>query len=80
MSLAEQLRQQGHRQGHQQGHQEGVENGLRKAIIEVLEIRFQTIPEGLVEMIQAIHEESRLSALHRAAIRASTLEDFTATL
>ena len=78
MSLAEQLRQQGHQQGQQQGRQEGVANGLKKAIVEVLEIRFLSIPAGLLEAIEAIHEESRLSALHRAAIRASTLEDFTA--
>ena len=72
MSLAEQIQQK--------GHQQGVEYGLQKAIVEVLEIRFQSLPEGLLETIKAIHEESRLSALHRAAIRAATLEDFTAAL
>ena len=68
MSLAEQIQQK------------GVENGLKKAIVEVLEIRFQTIPEGLREVIEAIHEESRLSALLRAAIKAVTLEAFSAAL
>ena len=80
MSLAEQILQKGHQAGHQEGHQEGLENGLKKAIIEVLEIRFQTVPEGLREVIEAIHDEAQLSALHRAAIKAVTLEAFSAAL
>ena len=68
MSLAEQI------------HQKGVANGLKKAIVEVLEIRFQNVPEGLLEAIKTIHDELQLSALHRAAICAATLEDFTAAL
>ena len=80
MSLAEQIQQKGHQLGHQLGHQQGVEYGLQKAIVEVLEIRFQSLPEGLLEAIKAIHEESRLSALLRAATKAATLEDFTAAL
>jgi hypothetical protein len=70
MSLAEQFRQEGIRKGRQQGRQEGHQEGLifsqQQAILEALEIRFQRVPEGLREEIEAIIDTKKLTHLHRA--------------
>ena len=84
MSLAEQFRQEGRQEGHQEGRQEGREEGLifskQQDILEALEIRFQRVPEGLREEIEAISESKKLSSLLRAAITCADLESFAAEL
>jgi hypothetical protein len=88
MSLAEQYRQEGIRkgrqQGRQEGHQEGRQEGLifskQQDILEALEIRFQRVPEGLREEIEAIIDTKKLTHLHRAAITSADLESFAADL
>ncbi len=84
MSLAEQLRQDGLQKGLQRGRQEGRQEGLviaqQKAVIEALEIRFGQVSEGLRETIEAIHDESGLRWLLKAAIQSATIEDFSKAL
>lgn len=76
MTLADQLREEGLQKGHQEGHQEGLQEG----ILEALEIRFGQIPGGLREAVTAVHELHRLRGLHKAAIQAATLEEFSRSL
>ena len=76
MSLAEQFRQE----GRQEGHQEGLIFSKQQAILEALEIRFQQVPEGLREEIEAITDSEKLTHLHRAAITSAVLESFAAEL
>ena len=84
MTLAQQFRQEGRdeaitlaQQFRQEGRQEGRQVALQEDIIEVLSVRFEHVPEGLKEAIGEIAEELRLRALHKAALRATTLESFT---
>ena len=72
MSLAEQFRQE--------GRQEGLIFSQHQAILEALEIRFQRVPEGLREEIEAITDSKKLTHLHRAAITSADLESFAAEL
>jgi hypothetical protein len=72
MTLAQKL--------HQQGRQEGRLQTLRDNVIEALEIRFDAVPVGLREEIEAIADEAKLHQLHRTAIQCATLESFTAAL
>ena len=67
-------------QGLSQGLSQGRLLALQEDVIEVLAVRFSHVPEGLREAIAGIPEESRLRALHKAALRAETIEDFTASL
>jgi hypothetical protein len=53
---------------------------LQEDVIEVLAVRFGDVPEGLSEAIRAIPEETRLRALLKAALRATSLEDFASSL
>jgi hypothetical protein len=72
MSLAEQFRQE--------GRQEGLVFSQQQAILEALEIRFQRVPEGLRQEIEAITDSKKLTHLHRAAITSADLEFFAAEL
>jgi len=72
MTIAEEFRQE--------GRQAGLRKGRQDAILEALEIRFEAVPKGLAEALQAIHDDTRLRALHRAAIRAASLDDFAKSL
>ena len=91
MSLAEQFRQEGREetrslaeQFRQEGREEGREEGLifskQQDILEALGIRFQRVPEGLREEIEAISDSKKLSSLLRAAITCADLESFAAEL
>jgi predicted transposase YdaD len=79
-SLAEQFRQEGIRKGRQEGHQEGLIFSKQQDILEALEIRFHRVPEGLREEVESIADTAKLQSLHRAAIRSSTLEEFSEAL
>jgi predicted transposase/invertase (TIGR01784 family) len=72
MTLAQQYRQE--------GRQEGQILAQQRAVIEALEIRFERIPQGLREEIGHIADPARLPALHRAAIQAASLEEFSRSL
>jgi predicted transposase YdaD len=72
MTLAEHLRQE--------GRQEGTLAASRQSVLEALELRFGSIPDGLRNSIEAIADPERLRALHRAAIVSESLESFTASL
>jgi hypothetical protein len=84
MSLAEQFRQEGIRKGRQQGRQEGRQEGLifsrQQDILEALMIRFDRVPEGLREEIEAIADTAKLQSLLRAAITSATLDEFAQAL
>ena len=64
----------------QQIRQEGRQEGRQDDILEALELRFGTVPEGMAATLRGIHDDNRLRTLLRAAIRAASLEDFTKAL
>ena len=72
MTLEQQFRQE--------GRQEGLIFSKQQDILEELEIRFQRIPEGLREEIEAIADSKKLTHLHRTAITSADLESFAAEL
>jgi hypothetical protein len=72
--------QQGIEHGMQQGIHRGQVAAKQQDILEALEIRFQRVPEGLREEIEAITDSKKLTRLHRAAITSADLESFAAEL
>jgi predicted transposase YdaD len=72
LSVAEQFRQE--------GRQEGLKFSKQQDILEALEIRFQRVPEGLREEIEAVSDAKKLSLLLRAAITSVDLKAFAAEL
>ena len=76
MTLEQQFRQE----GHQEGHQEGQIFSKQQAVIEVLETRFEQVPEGLRELIESINDLPKLTQLLASAARCPDLEAFAASL
>lgn len=80
MSTAELLKQEGLEQGLERGREEGRFSEQRAAIFEALEVRFGSVPTGLVEAITALHDHDKLRALHRTAIRCADIDSFASEL
>ena len=83
MSLAEQFRQEGREETlslAEQFRQEGLIFSKQQDILEALEIRFQRVPDGLREEIEAIIDTKKLTHLHRAAITSADIESFAVEL
>jgi hypothetical protein len=72
MTLAEQLRQE--------GRQEGGAEEAQRAVIEVVQARFGSVPEGLLEEVRREKSLAKLRVLHREAVVCSTVEVFAACL
>jgi predicted transposase YdaD len=75
MTLAEQFRQE----GRQEGRLEGVAS-LHRALLEVLEVRFGSVPAGLTETLSTVSDLEKLKALHRTALTCPDLESFALSL
>ena len=80
MTLADRIRQEGHQEGHQEGRQKGRIEGHHEGVLEMLEIRFGAVPEGLTEALLATSDLDRLKALHSSALTCPDLEVFAAGL
>ena len=80
MTLEQQFRQEGRQEGRQEVHQEGQIFSKQQAVIEVLETRFEQVPEGLIEAIENIDDLPKLTQLLASAARSTDLEAFAAAM
>ncbi|MBD2002218.1 MULTISPECIES: hypothetical protein [Cyanophyceae] len=48
----------------------------REYILEVLETRFETVPQGLSDRINEIDDLALLKSLHKRAITVASVEEF----
>jgi predicted transposase/invertase (TIGR01784 family) len=76
MTLEQQFRQE----GRQEGRREEQIHSKQQSVIEVLETRFEQVPEGLIEAIENINDLPRLTQLLASAARCTDLEAFAASL
>ncbi len=77
MTLAQQFREEGREEGLEKGLEKGTLTTKQRDIIEALEVRFNSVPQGLQEAVSVIHDLPRLSKLHRSAIICPDIETFT---
>jgi hypothetical protein len=63
-----------------EGRQEGQIFSKQQAVIEVLETRFDHVPEGLREFIESINDLPKITQLLACAARCPDLEAFAAAL
>lgn len=75
-TIADSLRQEGIRQGMQQGIQQGIQQSAREAVIDNLEVRFEVVPESIVNRLNEIHDPSILRIFRRKAVKVMSLEEF----
>ena len=62
----------------EQGIQQGILETSRTALIEVLEERFETVSQTLRNRLKAITDPDILKSLHKKALNAGSIEEFTA--
>ena len=75
-TVADVLREEGRQEGIQQGIQQGIFQTAKKSLIDTLEVRFETIPQSILKILDEISDPSILGLLHRKALKAKSLEDF----
>ncbi|MEA5469320.1 hypothetical protein VB714_10610 [Spirulina sp. 06S082] len=64
------------RLGIEKGLQEGRQEGRQEDIIAVLQVRFETVSDALVEAVNGIQDEAILTNLLRQAIAIPSLDAF----
>ncbi len=60
----------------QEGLQQGLEKATRESILEILEIRFGSLPEKVSALLNRVKDLDRLKQLHREALQVDSLEAF----
>jgi hypothetical protein len=60
----------------QRGTQQEALRSARESLLEVLEVRFQEVPEAIAETVNSIDDVAFLKQLHRQAIVIGSLEEF----
>jgi len=60
----------------EEGLQQGIQQGLRKSLLDVLEFKFEVIPEKLLKTINDITDADTLSKLHHYAMECNSITEF----
>ncbi|MDE0040735.1 MAG: DUF4351 domain-containing protein [Candidatus Poribacteria bacterium] len=74
-TMAEHLVEQGKVQGKAEGRAEGRAEEKQAAVLNLLRLRFGTVPESVTNQISSIRNFSRLDALFEEALTAQTLDE-----
>ncbi len=64
------------RHGIEKGIEQGMLNKARESVVEVLEVKFNSIPDDLKQTINNLDNLEVLKQLHRQAIVISSLTEF----
>ncbi len=73
--LIEQGKAEGKVEGKAEGREEGRAEGKQDAVLKLLQLQFQHVPETLSREIRSIHNLTRLDTLLEQAMTAQSLED-----
>lgn len=69
------IKEEGLREGREEGLREGLREGLQEGILEILEIRFNIVPESITKNIRSIENTDILRILRRNSLKVSSLEE-----
>lgn len=72
--------QRGLEQGIQQGIQQGTQKTLRDNLVDVLQVRFAVVPQGVISKLEQIDDPNVLRRLLKEAVTATSLAGFERTL
>jgi hypothetical protein len=64
------------RKGIEKGFQKGILQKSHEDVADILDTRFQRVPQTLVQTIQSIEDTALLSKLHREAVLVESIEKF----
>ena len=62
------------------GIKKGIVQKAQEDVVDVLELRFQHVPESIVQSVNAVQDPPTLREMHRDAVTAASLEDFERNL
>jgi predicted transposase/invertase (TIGR01784 family) len=79
-TIAQTWVEEGIEQGIEQGIERGAMQARREDIVELLEIRFGTVPDRVVTVLAEVEELAHLKTIYRQAATATTLTEFEMTL
>lgn len=80
MTIAEKLKKEGWQKGRQEGRQEGTLFSTRRSILQVLDIRFGSMPQEIATKLDEITDIEWLVELHRQSVVCASVNDFYAQL
>jgi hypothetical protein len=67
-------------EGIEQGIERGAVQATRDNILELLEIRFGTVPDRVAVALAGVETLAQLKAIHRQAVMATSLSEFEMAL
>ena len=73
-TMAEYLIEQGEKLGEKLGEERGQIRAKREAVLKLLRLRFNTVPESVTHRISDLRSLSRLDSLFEEALTAQTLD------
>ena len=73
--LIEQGKAEGKAEGKTEGIAEGKAEGIQDAVLKLLQLQFQHVPETLSREIRSIHNLTRLDTLLEQAMTAQSLDE-----
>ena len=76
----EEWKREGLEQGLEQGLERGRLQGFRSDVLDVLEIRFGTVPVEVRAKVEGMHDDVALKSLHREAVIVESINAFKAML
>ncbi len=56
--------------------QQGMQQNAQEDVIDILEVRFELVPQSIVKTIHQIDDPTILKILHRKAVKVPSLEEF----
>ena len=74
-TMAEYLMEQGEKRGEKRGEERGQTNAKQDAVLKLLHLRFESVPESVTRKIGAMQSLSLLDSLFEKAVTAQTLDD-----
>ena len=75
-TIAEKWMEDGMQRGIQQGMQQGMLKSGREAVLDILEVRFDAVPESIIKVVTKVDEPEVLKHLHKKAATIASLEEF----
>ena len=79
-TIAEEWIQEGFERGMQQGMQQGMLQTARNNVLDILEVRFETVPQSILKRLKEINDPDILKMLLKKALRSSSMDEFRKTL
>jgi predicted transposase YdaD len=70
------IKQEGEQEGEKKGEQKGKILEAREAVLDILEARFEVVPQSIINKLQDVKHLHVLKTLRRKSVTIGTMEEF----